>query len=202
MTRRRKNKQKNEKRFHSLNFSWFKTCSINLCFIDLVFFSFLFEFERIIYFFFLSQAELYSMNLNSGLTQKFLLTLLKKGGRGKQNNVLPAQWRNYSKLVLPVVGFLLIVYCYCKCYLSAKILTRRGRCEATMEFLMPGGHAYKQPRLLCWKNFLFMIGQIKQLLRSLCKYQRILWRMQIIALLTTLLIPFKPLNLQFFPRLF
>ena len=96
------------------------------------------------------------MNLNSGLTQKFLLTLLKKGG--KQNNVLPAKWRNYSKLVLPVVGFLLIVYCYCKCYLSAKILTRRGRCEATMEFLMPGGHAYKQPRLLRWKNLLFMIG--------------------------------------------
>ena len=171
--------------------------------ICLFFFFFLFfEFERIIHFFFLSQAGLYSMNLNRGLTQKFLLTLLKKGG--KQNNVLPAQWRNYSKLVLPVVGFLLIVYCYCKCYPSAKILTRRGRCEATMEFLMPGGHAYKEPRLLRWKNLLFIIGQIKQLLCSLClcKYQRILQRMQSIALLRTLLMLFKSLNLQFFSRTF
>ena len=25
-----------------------------------------------------------------------------------------------------------------------------------MQFLMPGGHAYKEPRLLRWKNLLFM----------------------------------------------
>ena len=153
MKRRRKNKQKNEKRFHSLNFSWFKTCSINLCIYWFGFFFFLIWANNL---FLLLIVGGTLMNLNRGLTQKFLLTLLKKGG--KQNNVLPAQRRNYSKLVLPVVGFLLIVYCYCKCYPSAKSLTRRGRCEATMEFLMPGGHAYKEPRLLRWKNLLFMIG--------------------------------------------
>ena len=66
---------------------------------------------------------------------------------------LPAQWRNYRKLVL-VRPYRRIVFCYCKCYSAAKILARRGRCEATMQFLMPGGHAYKEASLLRCMNLL------------------------------------------------